>query len=199
METLRIKVRSVVSINGGPRPSRSDFLSYCQGSITSGFLHCRIHPYLILCYRLPVDSSRRSSYFSTVCLVWMITQVKLFLGPAKHRFLLCTNSPLELAETMEVYKDASRVLASAATIRYLVISNHLWVHVLLPHIPPHLVSQRLGTCTCLGGRWSGGMCYSLPGNYRLESNPVRHDLSPLAAATGNRISRARVPLAKKSR
>ncbi|MGN9724198.1 replication initiation protein, partial [Klebsiella pneumoniae] len=23
------------------------------------------------------------------------------------------------------------------------------------------------------------------GNYRLESNPERHDLSPLAAATGN--------------
>ncbi|EPR7162441.1 TPA: replication initiation protein, partial [Escherichia coli] len=23
------------------------------------------------------------------------------------------------------------------------------------------------------------------GNYRLESNPVRHDLSPLAAAIGN--------------
>ncbi|EPN5436116.1 replication initiation protein [Escherichia coli] len=28
---------------------------------------------------------------------------------------------------------------------------------------------------------------ALSGNYRLESNPVRHDLSPLAAATGNRI------------
>ncbi|WP_249545437.1 replication initiation protein [Escherichia coli] len=27
-------------------------------------------------------------------------------------------------------------------------------------------------------------------NYRLESNPVRHALTPLAAATGNRISRA---------
>lgn len=26
---------------------------------------------------------------------------------------------------------------------------------------------------------------ALSGNYRLESNPVRHDLSPLAAATGN--------------
>ncbi|EEW3638845.1 TPA: replication initiation protein, partial [Escherichia coli] len=25
------------------------------------------------------------------------------------------------------------------------------------------------------------------GNYRLESKPRRHDLSPLAAATGNRI------------
>ncbi|MGE9804234.1 replication initiation protein, partial [Escherichia coli] len=25
------------------------------------------------------------------------------------------------------------------------------------------------------------------GNYRLESNPERHDLSPLAAAIGNRI------------
>ncbi|EOW1678955.1 replication initiation protein, partial [Salmonella enterica subsp. enterica serovar Heidelberg] len=25
----------------------------------------------------------------------------------------------------------------------------------------------------------------LSGNYRLESNPVRHDLSPLAAAIGN--------------
>ncbi|MGC0189717.1 replication initiation protein, partial [Enterobacter cloacae complex sp. 2025EL-00059] len=23
------------------------------------------------------------------------------------------------------------------------------------------------------------------GNYRLESNPVRHDLTPLSAATGN--------------
>ncbi|WP_065118240.1 replication initiation protein [Enterobacter hormaechei] len=29
---------------------------------------------------------------------------------------------------------------------------------------------------------------ALSGNYRLESNPVRHDLSPLAAATGNRMS-----------
>ncbi|MEL3215055.1 replication initiation protein [Escherichia coli] len=27
---------------------------------------------------------------------------------------------------------------------------------------------------------------ALSGNYRLESNPVRHDLTPLAAATGNR-------------
>ncbi|MGT0997363.1 replication initiation protein, partial [Salmonella enterica] len=26
---------------------------------------------------------------------------------------------------------------------------------------------------------------ALSGNYRLESNPVRHDLSPLAAAIGN--------------
>ncbi|MCV5603344.1 replication initiation protein, partial [Escherichia coli] len=25
----------------------------------------------------------------------------------------------------------------------------------------------------------------LSGNYRLESNPVRHDKAPLAAATGN--------------
>ncbi|EFA9263646.1 replication initiation protein [Escherichia coli] len=31
---------------------------------------------------------------------------------------------------------------------------------------------------------------ALSGNYRLESNPVRHALTPLAAATGNRISRA---------
>ncbi|MFV9181223.1 hypothetical protein, partial [Serratia marcescens] len=32
---------------------------------------------------------------------------------------------------------------------------------------------------------------ALSGNYRLESNPERHDKTPLAAATGNRISRAR--------
>jgi len=32
---------------------------------------------------------------------------------------------------------------------------------------------------------------ALSGKYCFESNPVRHDLSPLAAATGNRISRAR--------
>ncbi|XIZ65270.1 replication initiation protein (plasmid) [Escherichia coli] len=30
----------------------------------------------------------------------------------------------------------------------------------------------------------------LSGNYRLESNPVRHDLAPLAAAVGNLVSRA---------
>ncbi|MBT9229071.1 replication initiation protein [Escherichia coli] len=28
---------------------------------------------------------------------------------------------------------------------------------------------------------------ALSGNYRLESNPVRHDLAPLAAAIGNWI------------
>ncbi|WP_081014447.1 replication initiation protein, partial [Citrobacter freundii] len=27
-------------------------------------------------------------------------------------------------------------------------------------------------------------CCALSGNYHLESNPERHDLSPLAAATG---------------
>nr|WP_172969094.1 replication initiation protein [Escherichia coli] len=31
---------------------------------------------------------------------------------------------------------------------------------------------------------------ALSGNYRLESNPERHDLSPLAAAIGNWIRRA---------
>ncbi|WP_342029590.1 replication initiation protein [Salmonella enterica] len=30
---------------------------------------------------------------------------------------------------------------------------------------------------------------ALSGNYRLESNPVRHDLTPLAAAIGNRSAR----------
>nr|WP_244464505.1 replication initiation protein [Escherichia coli] len=33
--------------------------------------------------------------------------------------------------------------------------------------------------------------FALSASYRLESNPVRHALTPLAAATGNRISRAR--------
>ena len=46
----------------------------------------------------------------------------------------------KLSETMEVYKDAFRVLASAATLRSLSISDHLWLHFLLPHIPSHLVS-----------------------------------------------------------
>ncbi|WP_167554029.1 replication initiation protein [Escherichia coli] len=30
---------------------------------------------------------------------------------------------------------------------------------------------------------------ALSGNYRLESNPVRHDKAPLAAATGNLVRR----------
>lgn len=32
-------------------------------------------------------------------------------------------------------------------------------------------------------------CCALSGNYRLESNPERHDKTPLAAATGNRFVR----------
>ena len=55
--------------------------------------------------------------------------------PALHQL-----SIVKLAETMEVYKDAFRVLVSAATLRSLVISDCLWLHFLLPHIPPHLVS-----------------------------------------------------------
>ncbi|MFG3735086.1 replication initiation protein [Klebsiella pneumoniae] len=34
-------------------------------------------------------------------------------------------------------------------------------------------------------------CCALSGNYRLESNPVRHALTPLAAATGNWSSQER--------
>ncbi|HGN9044437.1 replication initiation protein [Klebsiella pneumoniae] len=30
-------------------------------------------------------------------------------------------------------------------------------------------------------------CCALSGNYRLESNPERHDQTPLAAAIGNRL------------
>ncbi|AJB60565.1 replication initiation protein [Enterobacter hormaechei subsp. steigerwaltii] len=30
-------------------------------------------------------------------------------------------------------------------------------------------------------------CCALSGNYQLESNPERHDLSPLAAAIGKRM------------
>ncbi|EBI4991666.1 replication initiation protein [Salmonella enterica subsp. enterica serovar Braenderup] len=30
-------------------------------------------------------------------------------------------------------------------------------------------------------------CCAFSGNYRLESNPERHDKTPLAAATGNRF------------
>ncbi|HBX5310681.1 MULTISPECIES: replication initiation protein [Klebsiella pneumoniae complex] len=34
-------------------------------------------------------------------------------------------------------------------------------------------------------------CCALSGNYRLESNPVRHAKAPLAAATGNRFAEQR--------
>ncbi|WP_434555370.1 replication initiation protein [Klebsiella michiganensis] len=34
-------------------------------------------------------------------------------------------------------------------------------------------------------------CCALSGNYQLESNPKRHDLSPLAAATGNAFAEQR--------
>ncbi|KZQ39648.1 replication initiation protein [Enterobacter hormaechei subsp. steigerwaltii] len=30
-------------------------------------------------------------------------------------------------------------------------------------------------------------CCALPGNYRLESKPEKHDNAPLAAATGKRV------------
>ena len=55
--------------------------------------------------------------------------------PALHQLMIS-----QLAGEMEVYKDAFHVLASAATLWSLVISEGHWLHFLLPHIPPDLVS-----------------------------------------------------------
>ena len=55
--------------------------------------------------------------------------------PALHQLTIS-----HLPGGMEVYKGAFRVLASAATLRSLVISDSHWLHSLLPHIPPDLVS-----------------------------------------------------------
>ena len=55
--------------------------------------------------------------------------------PALHQLTIS-----QLARDMEVYKDAFRVLASAATLRSLVIFDDRWLHFLLPHIPPNLIS-----------------------------------------------------------
>ena len=55
--------------------------------------------------------------------------------PALHRLTISQS-----VREMEVYKDAFRFLASAATLRSLVISDGHWLHFLLPHIPPDLVS-----------------------------------------------------------
>jgi hypothetical protein len=93
-------------------------------------------------------------------------------------------------ETRQDYKDTRRFpwwLPLA-----LSCSRHaasvLWWKLYLNHHVPFRLDSSLQAGLCARTPVQPDRC-ALSGNYRLESNPERHDKTPLAAATGNRSTR----------
>ncbi|WP_228408112.1 hypothetical protein, partial [Salmonella enterica] len=66
----------------------------------------------------------------------------------------------------------------------------LWPRFLIPRLTLGSGKAVRSKLDCMHEPPVQSDCCALSGNYRLESNPERHDKAPLAAATGNRISRA---------
>ncbi len=94
-------------------------------------------------------------------------------------------------ETRQDYKDTRRfpggslVRSPVPAFRFTGVIPQLW---------PRLSHSTPDTQFRVGSSLQAGLyartpvqsdCCALSGNYHLESNPERHDLSPLAAATSN--------------
>ncbi len=102
-----------------------------------------------------------------------------------------TDAQISGGETRQDYKDIRRfpdgslVRSPVPAFRFTGVIPLLW---------PRLSHSTPDTQFRVGSSLQAGLyartpvqsdCCALSGNYRLESNPERHDLSPLAAATGN--------------
>lgn len=75
--------------------------------------------------------------------------------------------------------------------RFTGVTPLLWPRFLIPRLTLGSGKAVRSKLDCMHEPPVQSDCCACSGNYRLESNPERHDKTPLAAATGNRISRAK--------
>ena len=71
--------------------------------------------------------------------------------------------------------------------RFTGVIPLLWPRFLIPRLTLSSVKAVRSKLDCMHEPPVQSDRCALSGNYRLESNPVRHDLTPLAAAIGNGI------------
>ncbi|VDA52574.1 hypothetical protein BANRA_04906 [Escherichia coli] len=123
------------------------------------------------------------------------------IGSAPLTSITKTDAQVRGGETRQDYKDTRRFPLEAPSCALLFRPCRL-----PDTCPPFSLREawrfHSSRCWYLGSVWSFAPSWAvheppvqpdrcaLSGNYRLESNPVRHDLAPLAAAVGNLVSRA---------
>ncbi|MGU5311706.1 hypothetical protein MAX14_22080 [Escherichia coli] len=69
--------------------------------------------------------------------------------------------------------------------RFTGVIPLVWPRFLIPRLTLSSAKAVRSWMDCMHEPPVQSDCCALSGNYHLESNPERHDLSPLAAATGN--------------
>ncbi len=128
------------------------------------------------------------------------------IGPRQSRFSIgsapltsITKSDAQISggETRQDYKDTRRFPLAAPSCALLFLPFGLPVSFrcygrvcLIPRLTLSSGKAVRSKLDCMHEPPVQSDRCALSGNYRLESNPERHDKAPLAAATGNRISRA---------
>ena len=119
------------------------------------------------------------------------------IGSAPLTSITETDAQISGGETRQDYKDPRRfpLVAPSCALLFLPfglpVSFRCYGRVyLIPRLTLSSGKAVRSKLDCMHEPPVQSDCCALSGNYRLESNPERHAKAPLAAATGNRISRA---------
>ena len=119
------------------------------------------------------------------------------IGSAPLTSITKSDAQISGGETRQDYKDPRRfpLVAPSCALLFLPfglpVSFRCYGRVyLIPRLTLGSGKAVRSKLDCMHEPPVQSDCCALSGNYRLESNPERHAKAPLAAATGNRISRA---------
>ena len=114
------------------------------------------------------------------------------IGSAPLTSITKSDAQISGGETRQDYKDPRRfpLVAPSCALLFLPfglpVSFRCYGRVyLIPRLTLSSAKAVRSWMDCMHEPPVQSDCCALSGNYHLESNPERHDLSPLAAATGN--------------
>ena len=114
------------------------------------------------------------------------------IGSAPLTSITKYDAQISGGETRQDYKDPRRFPLVAPSCALLFLPFGLPVSLrcygrvyLIPRLTLSSAKAVRSWMDCMHEPPVQSDCCALSGNYHLESNPERHDLSPLAAATGN--------------
>ena len=119
-------------------------------------------------------------------------QSRFSIGSAPLTSITESDTQISGGETRQDYKDPRRfpLVAPSCALLFLPfgvpVSFRCYGRVyLIPRLTLSSAKAVRSWMDCMHEPPVQSDCCALSGNYHLESNPERHDLSPLAAATGN--------------
>ena len=125
-------------------------------------------------------------------------QSRFSIGSAPLTSITKSDAQISGGETRQDYKDTRRFPLAAPSCALLFLPFGLPVSLrcygrvyLIPRLTLSSGKAVRSKLDCMHEPPVQSDRCALSGNYRLESNPERHDLSPLAAATGNGFAEQR--------